>query len=113
MAFRNEPKLSHPEVPEGMKVQYKHQPLTIEHYGIHAKILENGKVIISRVADEQDSNAETIEYDEVEVPASLIFKLASLLKDTRTMTYVPIASAEVKRLSQLAGKDDKSDTPTK
>lgn len=59
--------------------RYEHQPLTIDHNGIHAKIQENGKVIITGLHDAND------EYDEVEVPASLIFKLARLLRDTRVV----------------------------
>jgi hypothetical protein len=61
--------------------QYTHQPLNIEHLGMTAKIQENGRIII-RSAE--------IEYDEIEVPASLIFKLAQALKMTRTVEMVPV-----------------------
>lgn len=71
--------------------RYVHQPLTIEHYGVHAKIHANGKVSISKVADNQDKNSDDLEWDEVEIPASLIFKLASLLKATRSITYVSVS----------------------
>ncbi len=70
--------------------RYVHQPLTIEHYGIHAKIQENGKVLISS-AGERNEQGE-LEYDEVEIPASLIFKLATLLKATRTVKFVGISN---------------------
>ncbi len=79
--FRNNPTLvsdSH----QGMVKRYVHQPLTIDHYGIHCKIQENGKVVITGVPNSDG------EYDEVEVPASLVFKLANLLKDTRTIQFV-------------------------
>ncbi len=56
-------------------------PLTIEHYGIHASIKENGRIIIS---NEASVGAEG-DYDEIEIPASLVFKLARLLHDTRTL----------------------------
>jgi hypothetical protein len=89
--FRNNPKFADSDDDRSMVKRYVHQPLTIEHYGIHAKIQENGKVLISSAGEK---NAETglIEYDEVEIPASLIFKLATLLKATRTVKFVGISS---------------------
>ena len=72
--------------------RFSHQPMTIDHYGIHAKILENGRVIITGQAEK--IAGEEVEYDEVEVPASLIFKLAMLLKATRTVKYVSVSEAE-------------------
>lgn len=73
--------------PQNSQVKrYVHQPLTIDHYGIHAKITENGKVIITSSPDKV-----TQEYDEVEIPASLVFKLASLLKATRSVKFVNVS----------------------
>jgi len=89
--FRNTPNLKN-ENHEGMVKRYSHQPLSIEHYGLHAKIQENGRVLI-RSAGEAVKGSDEVEYDEVEVPASLIFKLANLLKDTRSVKYVPISEA--------------------
>jgi hypothetical protein len=91
MAFRNSPELKD-ESNEGKVKRYVHQPLTIEHYGIHAKIQENGKVVISSAAIPVHGTSE-VEYDEVEVPASLIFKLATLLKATRTIKFVSVTEA--------------------
>ena len=82
MGYSNAPKFDDSE-----RVQWTHQPLTFEHYGIHASIKENGKVVISSGGVKNPETNE-IEYDEVEVPASLIFKLASALKLTRTATIV-------------------------
>jgi hypothetical protein len=87
--FRNNPNFSNSEA--GMVKRYSHQPLTIEHYGIHAKIQENGKVLISSAGVKGIDGV--IEYDEVEIPASLVFKLANLLKDTRIVRFVKINEA--------------------
>jgi len=94
--FQNNPNLKN-EQGEGSVKRYVHQPLTIEHYGLHAKIQENGRVLLTGPAvkvantgvDEKD-----YEYDELEVPASLIFKLATLLKATRTIKFVSVSAAE-------------------
>jgi hypothetical protein len=91
MAFRNSPALSD-ENNEGKVKRYVHQPLTIEHYGIHAKIQENGRVLISS-AGQAVKGSDEVEYDEVEIPASLVFKLATLLKATRTIKFVSVSEA--------------------
>lgn len=92
MAFRNSPALTD-ENNEGKVKRYVHQPLTIEHYGIHAKIQENGRVVISSVASPVNGAEGDVEWDEVEIPASLVFKLATLLKATRTIKFVSVAEA--------------------
>jgi hypothetical protein len=89
--FRNNPVMQN-EAKEGMVKRYVHQPLTVEHYGIHAKIQENGKVLISS-AGIPIKGSNDIEYDEVEIPASLVFKLATLLKATRTIKFVSVSEA--------------------
>ena len=89
--FKNSPRFENIDGENKIK-RYTHQPLTIEHYGVHAKIQENGKVIISS-QPEKDEGGELV-WDEVEVPASLIFKLANLLKDTRVITYVSVNKSE-------------------
>jgi len=91
MAFRNTPELKS-ENNEGRIRLYVHQPLTIDHYGIHAKIMENGRVLITS-AGSSVTGSDEVEYDEVEIPASLVFKLATLLKATRTIKYVTAAEA--------------------
>lgn len=70
---------------------YVHQPLTIEHFGIQASIRENGKVLLSKVAGVSPDNPEEVEVDEIEIPASLIFKLGNLLRDTRQVKFVTVA----------------------
>jgi hypothetical protein len=71
MAFKNNPRT------DGKYVKHVHQPISIDHYGIHFKILENGRVIITVPVKDAE------EFDEVEVPASLIFKIAMFLQATR------------------------------
>lgn len=91
-AFHNNPSLKD-ENNQGKVKIYVHQPLTIEYHGIHAKIQENGRVIISSPGTPVKGTDE-VEYDEVEIPASLVFKLASLLQDTRTIKFVSVSEAE-------------------
>jgi len=67
-------------------IRYVHQPLSNDHFGIHYSIKENGRVNLKGIPDSGG------EYDEVEIPAALIFKLATLLKETRTM--VPLSQVE-------------------
>lgn len=88
--FRNQPEMKD-ENNEGKVKRYIHQPLTTEHYGIQAQIKENGRVLISGLPVKGDDGV--MEYDQVEIPASLIFKLATLLKATRTIKYVTMAEA--------------------
>lgn len=97
MSFHNNPTMKD-ENNEGKVKRYVHQPLVIEHYGIHAKIQENGRVLITSVSSPIGSEGE-VEYDEVEIPASLVFKLATLLKATRTIKYVSMADAS--KLSEV------------
>lgn len=92
MAFRNSPELRD-ENNEGKVKRYVHQPLTTDHYGIRCQIKENGRVIISSPGTPVKGSEGEVEYDEVEIPASLIFKLATLLKATRTIKFVTVAEA--------------------
>ncbi len=88
MAFKNTPMMTNEQ---GNTVKrYVHQPLTIEHYGFHAQIKENGKVVIQGQPKTVEGKPDEVEYDEVEIPASLVFKLAQLLKATRTINFVPV-----------------------
>ncbi len=87
MAFSNNPELRD-ENNEGKIKRYVHQPLTVEHYGIHAKIQSNGKILITGIPVKDKDGV--LEYDEVEVPASLIFKLATLLKATRSVQFMNV-----------------------
>lgn len=93
--FSNTPRNTN--IPEGKKIQYTHQPLTIDHFGTHVKIQENGKVVISKVSEDQsDAEDGEIIYDDISVSASLIFKIASALKMTRSETLVDIGSTTQK-----------------
>jgi hypothetical protein len=69
--------------------RFVHSPLSVEHNGINAAITENGKVVLSKPAGKDKDTNETL-YDEIEIPASLVFKLAQLLKATRRIKYVNV-----------------------
>ena len=98
--FTNEARMTD-ESGQGKIKRYVHQPLTIEHYGTHASIQSNGRVIL-RAVDKAASTKEEIVYDEIDVPASLIFKLANLLKATRNIEYVSVTgTAQEKPSIQL------------
>ena len=66
----------------GQIKRYVHQPLRVTHYGITASIQENGTIVLSNHTNGNE------EYDEIEIPASLVFRLATLLKATRSITFV-------------------------
>lgn len=85
--FQNNPTIAGNE---GKIKRYVHQPVTIDHFGIKASIRENGKVVIQSAGKPVVGSENMIEYDEVEIPASLIFKIANLLKMTRSVTFVSI-----------------------
>lgn len=75
------------------RIRWVHQPLAVDHYGIHATISKDGKVKIEKIADEQSAESKAngeLDYDMIEVPASFIFKMAQALKMTRTAE--PVAS---------------------
>lgn len=91
MTFRNSPELKD-DNKDGMVKRYVHQPLDIDHFGIHAKIQPNGRIQISSVGTPIKGTDE-VEYEMVEIPASLVFKLATLLKATRTIQFVSVAEA--------------------
>jgi hypothetical protein len=95
--YRNNPELKDENSKEGMVKRYVHQPLTFDHFGIRATIKENGHVLIASAGNDSG------EYDEVEVPASLIFKLATSLKLTRTVKYVSVNEAA--RLPKVSRDD--------
>lgn len=93
-SFRNNPSINAASAANDGKIRrYVHSPLTVEHHGINASIKENGKVVLSHVVGKNTETGE-IEYDEVEVPASLIFKMATLLRATRKVKFVPVSELE-------------------
>ena len=85
MSFKNSPRVNGGTDGPGKVRRYVHAPISIDHFGIHASISEHGRVTISKVAR---TVGEEIEYDEVEVPASLINKLSLLLHATRSVVFV-------------------------
>jgi len=89
--FRNQPQLRDENNEQKIK-RYVHSPLTVEHNGINASITENGKVILAKVVKQHDNG--DVEFDEIEIPASLVFKLASLLKATRKIKYLSIGELQ-------------------
>lgn len=68
--------------------RYVHSPLETSHQDITAKITENGKVVLTKPAGKGSDGS--VEYDEIEIPASLVFKLAQLLKATRKIEYIDL-----------------------
>jgi hypothetical protein len=87
--FRNSPQV-HNEQGQNTVKRYVHSPLSIEHNGIQASIQKNGRIILTKVAK---VNGDEVEFDEVEIPASLVFKLGSLLRATRKVEFVAIQEA--------------------
>jgi hypothetical protein len=62
-----------------MKRRYVHTKTNGEHQGINFEIQEDGKVKLTTIGEE---------YDEIVVPASLIFKLGIMLKATRKVVWM-------------------------
>jgi hypothetical protein len=56
--------------------RFIHDPITFTYPEGKVTIKENGRVCIQRDVSDKD-------YDEVEVPASLILKIGRMLRDTR------------------------------
>jgi hypothetical protein len=96
--FRNSPQVKN-ESGETTIKRYVHQKLHGDHNSVHWQITEGGKVILSKVVGKDEKTGD-IEYDEIEIPASLVFKLANMLKNTREIVFVPV--------SQLASVKDKT-----
>ena len=92
MAFHNNPEYRDEHGVLRTK-KYSHQEITIDHFGMQASIKENGKVII-RSVPKAIPGTDEVEYDEVSVPAGLIFKLAMYLKDTRKETFEPVVESK-------------------
>lgn len=83
--FRNGPSIQGEE----QKIKrYVHSPLKVDHNGITAEIKENGRIVLS---NENDDSVPGTAYDKIEIPASLVFKLASLLKATRKVKWMNLS----------------------
>jgi len=64
--------------------RYVHSKTNGEHLGINYAIQEDGKIILDNSKDPTDDT----EYDEITIPASLVFKLAKILEATRKVHWV-------------------------
>lgn len=84
--FKNSPRIVTVNGERMMEV-YRHQPLTFDHFDVHCQIKSDGKIQLTKAVKGSD------EYDEIEVSASLIFKLVGLLKDTRSVEFVKVDDA--------------------
>ena len=62
--------------------RYIHSPFTVDHQGIKVSVAEDGKVTLTKEV------IGTSEFDEIIVPASIIFKLAKMLTATRKIHWV-------------------------
>lgn len=68
--------------PEGKRKKFKHSPFEFEHPGkITGSCNRQGRITIRQDGDDG-------EYDEVIVPASLIYKIITLLEATRSFEWV-------------------------
>jgi len=78
--------------------RYVHSPFTIEHNeSISARCDKEGRITI----DVQEPGK--TEYDQVVVPASLIFRLASMLQNTRKVRWM--TPEEVKALGEAVKEE--------
>lgn len=75
--------------------RYVHQELHIDHFDTHCHIQPHGKVKLTRPVKGSD------EYDEIEVSASLVFKIARLLKDTRKVEWVSVNQISPEELKEI------------
>lgn len=93
MSFNNRPHMQLPGQPPNTTVRWTHQPLSLEHNGFHFSIHENGRVTIvgSPVKDEESGEMVS---DEIDVPASLIYKISRYLQDTRKANFIPIGESK-------------------
>lgn len=69
------------QLPEGKMRRYVHSPFTLNEKETEIKVSEDGKVtIIQNHADDT--------FEEITIPASLIFKIGNMLKNTRKVHIV-------------------------
>ena len=81
--FKNSPRIVTIEGKRMMEIT-THQPLTFDHFDTHCQILPNGHIKMNKPVEGSE------EYDEIEIRASLVFKLVGLLKDTRNTEFVAV-----------------------
>lgn len=94
MAFQNQPQMKDSHGNNKIR-RYVHQPLTFDHFDTHCQIQSNGRIKLNKPVRGSD------EYDEIEIPASLVFKLVTLLKATRKSEYVSVTEVPEEELKEL------------
>ena len=94
MSFQNKPNFTDREGNKKIR-RWIHPELHIDHYDIHVHMQTSGKVKLIRPVKGTD------EYDEIEIPAALIFKLADLMKMTRRAEYVSVTEVPKEELQEL------------
>lgn len=67
--------------------RFVHAPTKTSFDGIEVEIKENGVIVLGKKVSGFLEGAEE-EYDEVEIKAGTIFKIASLLRDTRRIVRI-------------------------
>lgn len=98
MAFGNNPRMT----ADGKVAQHTHAPITVDHFGTKISIKENGKVEIAATSG-HNRELGVVEVTTLTVSAAVIFKAASLLKLTRSTTYVD--PAELRKSGQPESKE--------
>ncbi len=80
--------------------RFVHQPLTVNHGGFKFTIHANGKTTISGPAKPDKDNPDEFLFDEITIPASLVFKISQALQMTREVKYLTMS--EVKANPELS-----------
>jgi len=74
--------------------RFVHQPLTVNHGGFKFSIQANGKTVISGPSKPDKDNPGEYIFDEIEVPASLIFKISQALQMTREVKFLTMSEVK-------------------
>lgn len=70
----------------GPDERFAHSPTKTSFDGIEIEIKENGVIVLTKHIEGFTAPGE--EYDELEIKAGTIFKIASLLRDTRRIVRI-------------------------
>lgn len=65
--------------------RYTHSPFNLEYRDIKASCDSDGKITLTR--EHNITGTDEIEVDEIVIPASLVYKLSSMLRATKKVTY--------------------------
>lgn len=102
MAFQNRAQMKDSKGNSQIR-RWRHQELHIDHYDIHVHIYggdKSGKVKFTRPVRGSD------EYDEIELPVSLLYKVSDLLKLTRSSDYVSVAALPKEELEEIKAAEE-------